>query len=150
LSLGNSHETAEFVPDNFKYPKATLILILYDSSGANGHRHNLFKKLLQKLVQKIGKKLVICHYPPNYSKYNPIERNLFAQVLRTIKETILTDLEQVKRLLEKTKTKTCLSLKVRIYYKFYPLKQPSMAEKVNEKRILRLPTLPELPYNILP
>ncbi len=57
LSLGNSHETAEFVVDNlqwwwesfgkYEYPKATRILILCDSGGANGYRHHLFKKCLQ-------------------------------------------------------------------------------------------------------
>ena len=160
LSLGNSHETAEFVVDNlewwwesfgkFEYPKATRILILCDAGGANGHRHHLFKKLLQKLARKIGKKLVIAHYPPYCSKYNPIERRLFAQVHRTIKETLLTDLEQVKMLMEKTATKTGLSVEVRINAKFYPLKQPSLAEEVDARRILRHPTLPKLSYTILP
>ena len=93
---------------------------------------------------------MICHYPPYCSKYNPIERKLFAQVHRTIKETILTDLEQVKKLMEKTATKTGLSVEVRINEKFYPLKQPSLAEEVNQKRLFRHPTLPNLSYTILP
>ena len=160
LSIGNSHETAEFVVDNlewwwesfgkYEYPQATRILILCDSGGANGYRHHLFKKCLQKLARKIDKKLVIAHYPPYCSKYNPIERRLFAQVHRTIKETILTDLEQVKTLMKKTATKTGLSVEVRINDKDYPLKQPSKAEEVDEKRILRHPTLPKLSYTILP
>lgn len=160
LSLGNSHETAEFIVDNlewwwetvgqYEYRKATRILILCDSGGANSHRHHLFKKLLQEWARKIGKKLVICHYPPYCSKYNPIERKLFAQVHRTIQETILTDLEQVKKLMEKTTTKTGLRVEVRINEKFYPLKQPSLAEEVDERRILRHPTLPKLSYTILP
>jgi len=160
VSIGNSHETAEFVVDNLEwwwesvgrceYRKATRILILCDSGGANGHRHHLFKKKLQELARKIGKKIVVAHYPPYCSKYNPIERRLFAQVHRTIKETILTDLEQVKELMEKTTTKTGLSVEVRINEKYYPLKQPSLAEEVDEKRILRHPTLPKLSYTILP
>ncbi len=77
-------------------------------------------------------------------------RRLFAQVHRTIKATILTDLEQVKTLMEKTATKTGLSVEVRINDKNYPLKQPSLAEEVDEKRILRHPTLPKLSYTILP
>ena len=93
---------------------------------------------------------MICHYPPYCSKYNPIERRLFAQVHRTISEVILTDLEQVKRLIEKTTTKTGLRVEVRINDKYYPLKQPSLAEEVDEKRILRHPTLPKLSYTILP
>jgi len=160
LSLGNSYETAEFVVDNlewwwesigkFEYPKATRILILCDSGGANGHRHHLFKKCLQAFARKIGRKLVIAHYPPYCSKYNPIERRLFAQVHRTIKETILTDLEQVKKLMRKTATKTGLSVEVRINDKFYPLKQPSLAEEIDKKRLLRHPSLPNLSYTILP
>jgi len=93
---------------------------------------------------------VIAHYPPYCSKYNPIERRLFAQVHRTLKAAILTDLEQVKRLMEKTATKTGLSVEVRINSKDYPLKQPSQAEEIDEKRILRHPTLPRLSYKILP
>jgi hypothetical protein len=160
LSLGKSPETAEFVVDNlewwwetvgkYEYPKATRILILCDSGGANGYRHHLFKKCLQKLARKIDKKLVIAHYPPYCFKYNPIERRLFAQVHRTLKAAILTDLEQVKRLMEKTATKTGLSVEVRINSKDYPLKQPSQAEEVDEKRILRHPSLPRLSYTILP
>jgi hypothetical protein len=160
LSLGNSHETAQFVVDNlewwwenfgkFEYPKATRILILCDSGGANGHRHHLFKKLLQELARKIGKKLVICHYPPYCSKYNPIERRLFAQVHRTIKETILTDLEQVQALMKKTATKTGLSVEVRINKKYYPLKEPSLAEEIDQNRLLRHPSMPKLSYTILP
>lgn len=160
ISLGNSHETAKFVVDNLawwwenfgeeRYPQATTILILCDSGGANGHRHHLFKKCLQEWAKKIGKRLVICHYPPYCSKYNPIERRLFAQVHRTIERTILTDLEQVKKLMEKTVTKTGLSVEVRINDKFYPLKQPSFAEEIDEKRIYRHPELPKLSYTILP
>ena len=160
LSLGNSHETAEFVVDNlawwwetygkYFYPRATRILILCDSGGANGHRHHLFKKCLQEWAQKIGIKLVIAHYPPYCSKYNPIERRLFAQVHRTIAETILTGLDQVKELMRKTATKTGLSVEVRINDKFYPLKQPSLVEDIDPKRLLRHPTLPKLSYMILP
>jgi Rhodopirellula transposase DDE domain len=160
LSLGQSHETAEFVVDNiawwwesvgsYEYPKATRILILCDSGGANGHRHHLFKKLLQELARKIGKKLVVAHYPPYCSKYNPIERRLFAQVQRSIKETILTDLEQVKNLLGKTRTTTGLRVEVRINAKEYALKQRSVAADIDERRILRHPELPKLSYTILP
>lgn len=160
LSLGNSHETAEFIVDNiewwwenfgkYEYRQATRILILCDSGGANGHRHHLFKKLLQELARKIEKKLVICHYPPYCSKYNPIERRLFAQVHRTISEVLLTDLEQVKELMSKTRTKTGLSVEVRINPKDYLLKQPSLVEEIDQKRLLRHPTMPNLSYTILP
>jgi Rhodopirellula transposase DDE domain len=160
ISIGNSHETAAFVVDNLDwwwqhfgkelYPNATYILILCDSGGANGHRHHLFKKHLQDLAKNIDKRLVIVHYPPYCSKYNPIERKLFTHVHRTIEHTILTDLQQVKELIAKTATTTGLSVEVRLNDTFYPTKQPSNAEDIDKMRILRHPTLPNLSYTILP
>jgi hypothetical protein len=160
ISIGNSHETAHFVVDNldwwwqnygkYLYPKATTILILCDSGGANGHRHHLFKKCLQDWAKKIDKRIVIAHYPPYCSKYNPIERKLFAHVHRTIKNTILTNAEQVKILIMKTSTKKGLSVEVRINDQFYPIKELSRPEDIDKKRILRHPTLPKLSYTILP
>ena len=160
ISIGNSHETAHFVVDNLDwwwqnygkclYPKATTILILCDSGGANGHRHHLFKKRLQDWAKKIDKRLVIVHYPPYCSKYNPIERKLFAQVYRTIKNTILINSQQVKSLIMKTSTKQGLTVEVRINDQFYPIKELSRPEDIDEKRILRHPTLPKLSYTILP
>jgi len=159
ISIGNSHETAHFIIDNldwwwqnygkYLYPKVTTILILCDSGGANGHRHHLFKKCLQDWAKKIDKRLIIAHYPPYCSKYNPIERKLFAQVHRTIKHTILDDPEQVKSLIMKTSTKKGLSVEVRINDEFYPIKELSRLEDIDEKRILRHPTLPKLSYTIL-
>ena len=137
ITIGNSHETADFVVDNLDwwwqnfgkqfYNRATAILILCDCGGANGYRHHLFKKRLQDWAKKIGIRIVVAHYPPYCSKYNPIERRLFAHVHRTIKPTILTDLKQVKELISKTSTKQGLSVEVRINDSFYPIKQTSNA-----------------------
>jgi hypothetical protein len=160
ITLGNSHETAPFVLDNLdwwwqnygqhQYENASTILILCDSGGANGHRHHLFKKSLQIWARKIGKRIVVAHYPPYCSKYNPIERKLFAHVHRTIQNTILTDLPQVKELMEKTSTQQGLSVEVRINEAFYPTGIKCTAEAICQKRILRHPTLPKLSYTILP
>lgn len=160
ISIGNSHETAAFIMDNldwwwqdfgqYAYPYATTILILCDSGGANGHRHHLFKKCLQEWAKKIGKRLVIAHYPPYCSKFNPIERRLFAHVHRTIDNTILTDLQQVKELMLKTSTSKGLSVEVRINDVFYPTKQLSRPEDIIQKRILKHPDLPNFSYTILP
>jgi len=83
-------------------------------------------------------------------QYNPIERKLFAHLDRTIKYTILTEPQQVKNLIMKTSTKHELSVEVRINDQFYPIKELSRPEDIDEKRILRHPTLPKLSYTILP
>jgi hypothetical protein len=160
ISIGNSHETAAFVVDNLDwwwqnfgeliYPKASMMLILCDAGGANGHRHHLFKKLLQDWAKKIGIRILIVHYPPYCSKYNPIERRLFAQVHLTIKNTILTDFQQVKELISKTATSNGLSVEVRINTIFYPTKQHSSLDDIDKKRILYHPDLPKFSYSILP
>lgn len=160
ISIGNSHETAAFIIANLDwwwhqygqhaYPDASSILILCDSGGANGHRHHLFKKCLQEWAKKIGKRLVIAHYPPYCSKYNPIERKLFAHVQRTIDNVILTDLQQVKELMLKTATSQGLRVEVRINEQFYPTKQPSNPNDIIKDRILFHPHLPNFSYTILP
>ena len=159
ISLGNSHETAAFVIDNLRwwwanfgkkyYQDATHLLIFCDCGGANGYRHFLFK-VLQRLSREIGVKIVVAHYPPYCSKYNPIERKLFSHVHHTIKSTILTDLQQVKKLMAKTSNSKGLTVEVRIVDKFYPLKQPSNKEDIDEKRIFRHPLLPKFSYTLLP
>ena len=160
LSLNGSHETASFIVDNllwwwnnygiYQYSNATHILILCDSGGANGYRHHLFKKLLQKFAREIGIRIIIAHYPPYCSKYNPIERRLFSHVHRTIENTILTDVQQVKELMQKTHTSTGLTVVVRVVETVYKTGEKSCKEDVDQNRILRHPELPELSYTILP
>ncbi len=160
ISIGNSHETAAFVVDNLRwwwdtfgqhqYQDATHILILCDCGGANSYRHHLFKVLLQRLAREIGIRIVVCHYPPYCSKYNPIERKLFSHVHRTIQNTILVELNQVRELMAKTATSKGLTVEVRIVDKFYALKQPSNKEDIDEKRILRHPVLPQFSYTLIP
>jgi Rhodopirellula transposase DDE domain len=160
ISIGNSNETAEFVIDNLRwwwthygknqYKNAKFILILCDCGGANGYRHHLFKVLLQQLAQEIGLNIMVSHYPPYCSKYNPIERKLFCHVHRTISGSILTSLEQVKSLMEKTAHEKGLTVVVRINEKGYPLKQPSNKEDIIENRIIRHELLPSFAYCVMP
>lgn len=160
LSIGNSNETADFIIDNLRwwwynfgkvqYKNATYIMLLSDCGGSNSYRHHRFKVLLQGLATELGLKIVVVHYPPYCSKYNPIERKLFSHVHRTIQNSILYDVEQVEELMSKTSTTQGLEVETRVVDKFYPLKQPSNKEDIDESRILRHPTLPQFSYTLLP
>ena len=160
ITIGDSHETADFILDNLRwwwfsfgqyhYQYATHLLLLCDCGGANGYRHHRFKVMLQEFAAEIGIKIVVAHYPPYCSKYNPIERQLFPHVHNTIKATILTDLEQVEKLMAKTSHSKGLTVEVRIVKKFYPLQQSSNKNDIDENRILRHPDLPQFSYTILP
>lgn len=158
LSIGNSHETADFVIDNLRwwwtkhgmhlYPDASQILILCDAGGANGYRHHRFKMLLLELATEIGVEVLVAHYPPYCSKFNPIERCLFCHLHRSIQNTILTDLQQIADLMKNTQTKTGLNVVVRVVEKNYPLRQPSSSTLVDKNRIITHPKLSKFSYII--
>ncbi|MGB0386143.1 MAG: ISAzo13 family transposase [Ardenticatenaceae bacterium] len=124
MTIGVSHDTSEFATDCIKnwwynygcfdYPDATSILILCDGGGSNSSRAYLFKEYLQKLADEIGIEIRIAHYPPYASKYNPIEHRLFPHVTRAMQGVVFTSYELVKELIQKTHTKTGLSVEVSI------------------------------------
>ena len=88
-----------------------------DGGGSNNANHYIFKEDLQKLVNEIGIEIRIAHYPPYTSKYNAIEHRLFPHITRSCQGVIFTSLELVKALVEKTQTKTGLSVAVNILNK---------------------------------
>ncbi len=129
IQLGTSHDTGEFACDSFRhwwdnhgkdnYPDATSILVLCDGGGSNSSRHYIFKQDLQALADEIGIEIRIAHYPPYCSKYNPIEHRFFPHVTRACQGVIFTSIELVKKLMEKTSTKTGLKAFVHIIDKVY-------------------------------
>lgn len=90
-----------------------------DGSGSNSSRHSIFKEDIQKLADEIGVEIRIAHYPPYCSKYNPIEHRLFPHVTRACQGVILTSVELVKELIEKTNTSTGLTTIVHVIDKVY-------------------------------
>lgn len=159
ITIGNSHETAAFIVDNLlwwwdnfgihHYPDAQNILILCDAGGGNSYRHHAFKKELLLLAQTIGKDILIAHYPPYSSKWNPIEHRLFAHVHKAMEGVIFTDLNIIQTLIEKTYTKEGLKVIARIVDKHYPLGIKTDKEMIEYNRILFHPNLKGLSYRIL-
>ncbi len=160
VSLGNSHETAAFVVDNLRwwwnehgmhqYPDANFILLLCDSGGANGYRHFAFKKELLALAREIQVKIVVCHYPPYCSKWNPIEHRLFSQIHHAISGQLFVNYQQVKELFEKTSTKTGLTVIVRLHLAEYDVGLKIGYDDLENDRILTHPDLPQFNYTLLP
>lgn len=158
VSIGNSSETAEFIADNLiwwwdnfgihQYPDAHSIVILCDAGGANSYRHYVFKKQMLRLCEIIGKTLIICHYPPYASKWNPIEHRLFAHIHRAMQGVVLSDYHIVKELIEKTTTLTGLEVIVRIVDKNYRIGQKTNKDELDFKRIRPHPVSPKLSYSI--
>jgi hypothetical protein len=159
VTIGNSHETAEFIADNLlwwwdnfgihQYPDTQNILILCDAGGANSYRHHCFKKQMLNLAQTIGKTLIICHYPPYSSKWNPIEHSLFAHIHNAMKGVVFTDYNIVKELIEKTTTTKGLKVFVRLLDKEYNIGSKTSKQDVDYLRIKTNPIVPNLSYTIV-
>ena len=160
ITLGNSKDTSEFACESFKnwwnnhgkatYPNANSILAKCDGGGSNNANHYIFKEDLQKLVNEIGIEIRIAHYPPYTSKYNPIEHRLFPHITRAGQGVIFTSLELVKALVEKTQTKTGLSVAVNILNKVYQTGRKVANNFKNTMQIVFDEYLPKWNYRAVP
>lgn len=158
LSIGSSYETAEFIADNLlwwwdeygihHYPNAPHILILCDAGGGNDYRHHKFKKQMILLAEKIGIDIIICHYPPYSSKWNPIEHRLFCHVNTAMQGVVFSDYNIVKELISKTTTDTGLRVYVRLNLKEYPVGFKTNKDEVDYSKIQFNKNLPRLSYRI--
>lgn len=158
ITIGNSHETADFICENIlwwwdsfgihQYPDSNTIVILCDAGGGNSYRHYAFKKELLDLCEMIGKKIIVCHYPPYASKWNVIEHRLFAHLHRAMQGVVFVDYQTVKTLIENTSTKTGLKVVARIVDKKYQIGIKTCKDEVNWKRIKMNTEIPKLSYTI--
>jgi Rhodopirellula transposase DDE domain len=158
ISIGSSAETAEFITDNLRwwwtefgqkrYPKAKNILILCDAGGGNSYRHHCFKYHLQVLAKEWGLSLIIAHYPPYASKWNPIEHRLFCHAHQAIQGTLFTDYKTVKQLFENTATDTGLKVNVRLNLKIYNTGNKIDPQLIDKNRIQFNKQIPQLSYRI--
>jgi hypothetical protein len=89
--VGISNDTPEFAVNAIgrwwqeagrsAYPGAKELLILADCGGTTGNRCRAWKWHLQeKLCDRFGITVTVCHYPPGCSKWNPIEHRLWSQI----------------------------------------------------------------------
>ena len=160
ISIGNSSETADFVIDNLlwwwnnygihQYPDAQNILLLCDAGGANCYRHHIFKHRLMKFASETGLSVIVSHYPPYCSKWNPIEHKLFSQVHRAISGVVFSDYDTVQKLMEHTATKTGLTVIVRLNLKEYQKAIKVDKSEIDKNRIHFHPVIPDLNYRIYP
>ena len=160
INIGTSHETAAFVVDSLiywwdtygkiTYPGATKILMLFDAGGANSYRHHVFKKELQRLANTIGITIFIKHYPSYTSKWNPIEHRVFPHVARMIKGVFIKSIDCLKKLIERAKTKTGLTVKANILNKEYKIGIKTKKEDLKNCKIKFDRAIPKWNYSVSP
>jgi hypothetical protein len=95
----------------YRFPKASRLLITADAGGSNGWRTRLWKVSLQKLAYDIDMNLTVSHFPPGTSKWNKIEHRLFSFITKNWRGKPLYNLQTVVNLISHTTTKAGLLVK---------------------------------------
>jgi hypothetical protein len=160
ITLGTNHETSEFACDSLQrwwttqgrqqYPQAKRLLLLCDGGGSNSARRYVFKEELQKLADRLGMEIRVAHYPPYCSKYNPIEHRLFPHVTRACQGVVFHTVQTVKRLMEKTQTRTGLGVTVDIMDKVYEVGRKCAKDFKETMKIVFDDLLPQWNYRAVP
>ena len=120
--VGQSADTPTFAVDNLvrwcetemavRFPNTTELLIEADSGGSNGARCRVWKRLLQeKIADRFGLTITVCHYPTGCSKWNPIEHRVFSEVSKTWAGCPLRSWELILQYISETKTETGLAVR---------------------------------------
>lgn len=129
VSVGISADTAQFAVNSIRswwysmgkqtYPDATELYINADGGGSNGYRVRLWKLELQTLATELNLTIHVSHFPPGTSKWNKIEHRLFSFISKNWQGRPLIDRATVVSLIGGTKTKTGLTVSVRLDEKEY-------------------------------
>jgi len=120
VNLGISHDTAAFAVASIRrwwhvlgaarYPTTKRLLINADCGGSNGNRVRLWKRELQVLADELGIAITVNHLPPGTSKWNRIERKLFAFITMNWRAKPLVSYLAIIQLIASTTTKTGLTV----------------------------------------
>ncbi len=120
--VGVSNNTPEFAVHSIArwweeegqrlYPGAGELLILADGGGNNGCHVRAWKCHLQeKLCDRFGLTVTVCHYPTGCSKWNPVEHRLFSYISKNWEGKPLKTLGIMLGYIRGTSTKTGLTVK---------------------------------------
>jgi hypothetical protein len=130
VSVGIDHDTAEFAAAAIgrwwtkmgkkRYTRARQLMITADGGGSNASRSRLWKVALQKLADRTGLQLLVCHFPPGTSKWNKIEHRLFCHITRNWRGKPLESHEVIVSLIGNTTTEAGLRVKASLDRRSYP------------------------------
>lgn len=158
---GISYNTSEFAVNaictwlNFELEKRRApiksLLILVDGGGSNGSKNKLWKLSIQnKLCNKHGIDVTVCHYPPGTSKYNPIEHRLFSEISKNWAGKPLISYETILKYISTTKTTTGLKVKACVDQTMYEKGIKVSDSQMKKINIIKHDVLPEWNYTIFP
>lgn len=140
VNVGTDHDTGAFAVASILgwwrnkgrslYPRAQLLLITADAGGSNGWRLRLWKVELQKLANKTGLSISVCHFPPGTSKWNKVEHRLFSFISSNWRGQPLLDYETIVNLIARTTTAKGLKVTCRLDRRKY-----STGKKITDREM---------------
>ena len=161
IYVGQSADTPAFAVDNIahwcqtelprRFPEATELMIEADGGGSNGYRSRVWKHhLQQKVADRFGLTVTVCHYPTGASKWNPIEHRLFSEITKTWAGCPLRTFDQVLTYLQDTRTHTGLQVTAHLVDQDYPTGVKVSDEKMQALNIEFHDICPKWNYTIRP
>lgn len=161
VCIGTSADTPEFAVEAIRswwarygcrrYRGAEELLILADGGGSNGHRPRMWKLALQeRLADRYGLYVTVCHYPTGASKWNPIEHRLFGPISVNWAGQPLRSLEVMQGWIRGTTTEGGLAVTTSLDERAYPKRVRASREQMERLDLQRHETCPKWNYTISP
>ena len=132
------------------YAGARRLLLEMDGGGANDPRKWLWKVALQRLADETGLILVVTHYPPGASKWNPIEHRMFSVISGNWAGEPLVSYEAIVKYIRTARTEAGFCCRAWLDRKDYPARQRARPEDKARVRLKPHRVLPKWNYTILP
>lgn len=133
------------------YPEANRLLILADLGGSNGCHPRAWKLYVkERLSDRFGLEVNICHYPAGCSKWNTIEYRLFSPISINGAGKPLRSLEIMPACLNATTTCMGLTVKAILLDCVYKTGQTATDAEMAALRLQRHPVCPPWNYTFQP
>ena len=160
VSVGIDHNTAEFATESVRrwwermgssaYPAAKELLITADGGGSNGSRARLWKLMLQRLADRLGLRITVCHFPPGTSKWNKVEHRMFCHITENWRGRPLVSRAVIVNLIGHVRTSEGLRIKAELDTNSYPKGIKVSDQELAEVRLQRAKFHGDWNYTVLP
>ncbi len=151
VSVGIDHDTPVFAVTTIeawwvqvgakRYRNAREIFITADAGGSNSYRSRVWKYELQRVADKLGLMIHVCHFPPGTSKWNKVEHRLFSFISINWRGRPLRSYETVVNLISNTTNRGGLVVRARLDRRKYPIGK-KVSVRGNARPEYRAPRLP--------
>jgi transposase len=130
VSVGIDHNTAEFATESVRrwwermgslaYPDADELLLTADGGGSNGSRARLWKLKVQRLADRLGLRISVCHFPPGTSKWNRVEHRMFCHITENGRGRPLVSRAVIVNSIGRVRTREGLRIEAELDTNSYP------------------------------